>query len=118
MFKVPIDKIIPVTNARARIASLVSDVQKTNCLYVLTRGGKPAAVLASVDYLDGDKKIKTEDNISTPKSTKKPVVQAKAEENLQPDVSEMEHQESSNAMPNSEPFDEHNEEQAVKININ
>jgi len=52
VLEVPIDKIVPVTNARARIASLVSDVQKTNSLYVLTRGGKPAAVLASVDYLN------------------------------------------------------------------
>jgi len=118
VFKVPIDKIIPVTNARARIASLVSDVQKTNCLYVLTRGGKPAAVLASVDYLDGDKKAKTEEKLSPVKSTKKPVVQVKVEDNLQPDVSEMKHQDTSTVEPSNEPFDEHQEEQAVKININ
>lgn len=118
MFKVPIDKIIPVTNARARIASLVSDVQKTNCLYVLTRGGKPAAVLASVDYLDGDKKLKSEEKFSSSKSIKKPVAPTKIEDNLQPDVSQSEHQESSSTMTNSEPFNEHNEEQAVKININ
>lgn len=55
MFKVPIDKIIPVTSARAKIASLVNDVQKDKSLYVLTRSGKPAAILASIDYIN-DKK--------------------------------------------------------------
>lgn len=52
MFKVPIDKIIPVTNARARIASVVNDVQKNKSVYVLTRGGRPAAILASIDYMN------------------------------------------------------------------
>ena len=51
VFKVPIDKIVPVTNARAKIASLVSEVQRTKSLYVLTRGGKPAAILASIDFI-------------------------------------------------------------------
>lgn len=52
MFKVPVDKIIPVTNARAQISELVKNINKTKSLYVLTRGGKPAAVLASIDYIN------------------------------------------------------------------
>ncbi len=55
MFKVPIDKIIPVTSARAKIASLVNDVQKDKSLYVLTRSGKPAAILASIDFINDNK---------------------------------------------------------------
>lgn len=51
MFEVPIDKIMPVTIARAKISSLVRDVQNTKSLFVLTRGGKPAAILASIDYI-------------------------------------------------------------------
>lgn len=52
MFNVPIDKIIPVTHARAQISFLVRDVQQTKSLYVLTRGGKPAAILASIEYVN------------------------------------------------------------------
>lgn len=59
MFNVPIDKIIPVTNARAQIASLVKEVQKSKSLYVLTRGGKPAAVLASIDYIHNNSLAKS-----------------------------------------------------------
>lgn len=50
MLQVPIDKILPVTEARANISKLVDDVEKGN-VYVLTRGGKPAVVVASVKYI-------------------------------------------------------------------
>ena len=56
MLKVPIDKILPVTEARSNISKLVDDVEKGN-IYVLTRGGRPSCVLAPIDYikkLEGD----------------------------------------------------------------
>ena len=68
MFKVPIDKIIPVMNARAKIATIVSDVQKTKSLYVLTRGGVPVAILASIDYLNN--KFNSLKNIEKPEQVK------------------------------------------------
>lgn len=56
MFKVPIDKIIPVTSARAKISSLVKKINDTGGMYVLTRGGKPAAILASVEMFERTQK--------------------------------------------------------------
>lgn len=66
MFEVPIDKIIPVTSARAKIASLVKNVQKSRTLYVLTRGGKPAAILASVDFLKEKESTGTKKQVKSP----------------------------------------------------
>jgi prevent-host-death family protein len=56
VLKVPIDKILPVTEARSNISKLVDDVEKGN-IYVLTRGGRPSCVLAPIEYikkLEGD----------------------------------------------------------------
>lgn len=64
MFKVPIDKIIPVTSARARIASLVNEVQRDNSLYVLTRSGKPVAILASIEHVNNESQNLEEKNKS------------------------------------------------------
>ena len=50
MLKVPIDKIMPVTEIRANISKVVNDVENGD-IYVLTRGGKPTAVIAPVDYI-------------------------------------------------------------------
>lgn len=65
MLKVEVDKILPVTDARANIARLVDDVCKGN-IYVLTRGGKPAVMVAPIDYLN-----KPEANVETVKSKPK-----------------------------------------------
>lgn len=51
MLKVEIDKILPVTEARANIARLVDEVCQGN-VYVLTRGGKPAVMVVPIDYLE------------------------------------------------------------------
>lgn len=51
MLKVELDKILPVTEARAKIATVVDDVAKGN-VYVLTRGGKPIVLVAPIDFLD------------------------------------------------------------------
>lgn len=47
MLQVALDKIMPVTEARANIAHLVDSVERGS-IYVLTRGGKPAAVMVPV----------------------------------------------------------------------
>lgn len=51
MLKVPIDKIMPVTDARANISRLVDEVVAGE-VYVLTRGGRPAVVVAPVEYIE------------------------------------------------------------------
>lgn len=76
MFTVPIDKIVPVTSARAKISSLVSDVQKNNTLYVLTRGGKPAAILASADFLNAKSNALPQEIV---KEEKEPVLVKKSD---------------------------------------
>ena len=48
--QIPIDKILTVTEARANISKLVDDVEHGD-LYVLTRKGRPAAVISSVEYI-------------------------------------------------------------------
>jgi prevent-host-death family protein len=47
MFEVDVSRVIPVTDARANISAIVNDALKGN-IYVLTKGGKPAVVLAPV----------------------------------------------------------------------
>ncbi len=114
MFTVPIDKIVPVTSARAKISSLVSDVQKNNTLYVLTRGGKPAAILASADFL----KAKSDNLLQTQtKEEKEPVLVTKSD-----NVPEVRQKESTQLQTtddematNDTKFDD---EQPVKISIN
>lgn len=51
MLEVDVNNILPVTDARTRIATLVDEVMKGN-LYVLTRGGKPAVVVAPIQMAD------------------------------------------------------------------
>jgi prevent-host-death family protein len=69
VLKVPIDKIMPVTEIRANISKVVNDVENGD-IYVLTRGGKPTAVIAPVDYI---KKCDELDKTSIP--TKKKVAE-------------------------------------------
>lgn len=116
MFEVPIDKIMPVTVARAKISSLVHDVHKTKSLYVLTRGGKPAAILASIDYI---KKIKQpsvslsekEEKNTFKKSEEKPLTnQKKVEDSIQIDKNKIENSYSTDE-------DTVNNEQPVRISI-
>lgn len=116
MFKVPIDKIIPVTDARAKIASLVNAVQKDHSMYVLTRGGKPAAVLASIEYItDKSKAIPQESEpqkteIEPYKKTEKLPEHQNVAKDLEKEISTTQLQEN---VQNENPDDE----QPVKISI-
>ncbi|EKD56610.1 MAG: hypothetical protein ACD_58C00134G0005 [uncultured bacterium] len=51
MLEVDIKNILPVTDARAKIATLVDEVMGGK-LYVLTRGGSPAVVVMPVDMAE------------------------------------------------------------------
>lgn len=53
MISVPIDRIVPLTDARDNFSRLVADVETiTDGLYVLTKGGKPAIALINIKYLE------------------------------------------------------------------
>ena len=50
MLKISIDKILPLSNVRANLSKVVNNVEKGD-IYVITRGGKPSAVIAPIDYI-------------------------------------------------------------------
>ena len=52
MLEVKIEKILPVTEARDSFNKLIDEVEGTDELYVLTKNGKPAAVLVGVHHLE------------------------------------------------------------------
>ena len=52
MLEVNIEKIVPVTEARDMFNKIVDEVEGTDDLYVLTKNGKPAAVVVGVNHLE------------------------------------------------------------------
>lgn len=52
MLEVDIDKILPVTEARDSFNKIVDEVEGTDHVYVLTKNGKPAAVVVGVNHLE------------------------------------------------------------------
>lgn len=62
MLQVNVDKILPVTEARDKFNQLVDGVEGTDDLYVLTKNGKPAAVVVGVNHLE---KLTGEQNIQS-----------------------------------------------------
>jgi len=52
MLEVKIEKILPVTEARDSFNKLIDEVEGTDELYVLTKNGKPAAVIVGVHHLE------------------------------------------------------------------
>jgi prevent-host-death family protein len=52
MLSVDIEKIIPVTEARDMFNKIVDEVEGTDEMYVLTKNGKPSAVLVGVNHLE------------------------------------------------------------------
>lgn len=52
MLQVNIEKILPVTEARDMFNKIVDDVEGTDELWVLTKNGKPAAVMVGVNHLE------------------------------------------------------------------
>lgn len=52
MLSVDIEKIIPVTEARDMFNKIVDEVEGTDEMYVLTKNGKPSAVVVGVNHLE------------------------------------------------------------------
>lgn len=52
MLEVDIDKILPVTEARDSFNKIVDEVEGSDHMYVLTKNGKPAAVVVGVNHLE------------------------------------------------------------------
>ncbi len=52
MLQVNVDKILPVTEARDKFNQIVDGVEGTDDLYVLTKNGKPSAVVVGVNHLE------------------------------------------------------------------
>jgi len=52
MLSVDIEKIIPVTEARDMFNKIVDEVEGSDEMYVLTKNGKPAAVVVGVNHLE------------------------------------------------------------------
>lgn len=50
--QVNIEKILPVTEARDRFNQIVDEVEGTDELYVMTKNGKPSAVIVGVNHLE------------------------------------------------------------------
>lgn len=52
MLSVDIEKIVPVTEARDMFNKIVDEVEGSDNMYVLTKNGKPAAVVVGVNHLE------------------------------------------------------------------
>lgn len=52
MLEVDIDKILPVTEARDNFNKIIDEVEGTEAMYVLTKNGKPSAVIVGVNHLE------------------------------------------------------------------
>lgn len=52
MLEVKIENIIPVTEARDKFNQLVDGVENTDDMYVLTKNGKPCAIIVGVHHLE------------------------------------------------------------------
>lgn len=52
MLEVDIDKILPVTEARDNFNKIIDEVEGTEHMYVLTKNGKPSAVIVGVNHLE------------------------------------------------------------------
>lgn len=114
MFKVPIDKIIPVTSARAKIASLVNDVQEKKSLYVLTRSGRPAAILASVEFFDSHQS----NNASKKKSLDANLVSYKSTSSLPQTAKKTTTAIDKFSNTENVPTNQHDDEEPVEISVN
>ncbi|MCX6810267.1 MAG: type II toxin-antitoxin system prevent-host-death family antitoxin [Candidatus Berkelbacteria bacterium] len=52
MLEVDIDKILPVTEARDNFNKIIDEVEGSDSMYVLTKNGKPSAVIVGVNHLE------------------------------------------------------------------
>ncbi len=50
--EVPIDKIVPLTEARDQFSKIVADLEQGTPLYILTKNGKPAVAIVAIDHIN------------------------------------------------------------------
>lgn len=79
MLEVDVKRILSVTEARANIATLVDEVMKGN-LYVLTRGGRPAVVVAPIERVEKILAKKQDTPATTPAAVTPPAVPKEGED--------------------------------------
>jgi len=52
MLEVQIENILPVTEARDKLNQLIDSVESSDNMYVMTKNGKPSAILVGVHHLE------------------------------------------------------------------
>lgn len=52
MIEVPIDRIIPVNEARSQFDRIMEDIQTDSLYVVISKEGKPSAAIINIDYLE------------------------------------------------------------------
>jgi len=52
MLEVDIEKIIPVTDARDSLNQIIETVEGSDSMYVITKNGKPSAIIVGVHHLE------------------------------------------------------------------
>lgn len=52
MLEVNVEKILPVTTARDSLNEIINDVENSEELYVITKNGKPSAIVVGVHHLE------------------------------------------------------------------
>jgi len=74
MLEVDIEKIIPVTDARDSLNQIIETVEGSDSMYVITKNGKPSAIIVGVHHLEkltGMKsdELTVDEDIETPATT-------------------------------------------------
>ena len=61
MLEVDIEKIIPVTDARDSLNQIIETVEGSDSMYVITKNGKPSAIIVGVHHLEKLTGIKSDE---------------------------------------------------------
>lgn len=69
MLEVDIEKIIPVTDARDSLNQIIETVDGSDALYVITKNGKPSAIIVGVHHLEKLTGIKSDELIVDEEAT-------------------------------------------------
>jgi prevent-host-death family protein len=106
VLEVDIDKILPVTEARDSFNKIVDEVEGTDHMYVLTKNGKPAAVVVGVNHLEKltGKTTGELTSIVEKKADETPVVEEVKTTNSAPEVPLAPQTEVSSEKPSVEPI--------------
>jgi prevent-host-death family protein len=79
MVNVNINKILPVTEVRDSLNKIIDEVETTDEMYVVTKNGKPSAIIVGVHHLEKLTGIKSEELIAEPEEKEvktTPIVEA------------------------------------------